>query len=111
MEEKLQRKTAAYDLKIREDDNAIDALRKTMCFCGDKRKRSQEEYKTLPPRLELITDEIRDNDETDWNQEDSPTPAPEPSKNRDKTIHVLRQSPQNRPPSQDQEPNIKRPLM
>ena len=84
VEEKLQRKVAAFDLKIREYDNAIDALKKTVCNCGDKRKRSQEEYKTPSPNLELITDdEIRDNEETDWNKEDSPTPAPEPSKKRE----------------------------
>ena len=62
----------------------MDRLEETACKCGDKRKRSQEEYKTPSPNLELITDEIRDNKETDWNKEDSPTPAPESSKNREK---------------------------
>ena len=76
---------AAFDIKIREYDNAIDTLKKSACNCGDKRKRSQEEYITPSPNLELITDdEIRDNEETDWNKEDSPTPAPDPSKNREK---------------------------
>ena len=43
----------------------MDRLEDTACNCGDKRKRSQEEYKTPSPNLELITDEIRDNNETD----------------------------------------------
>ena len=62
----------------------MDRLEETAGKCRDKRKRSQEEYKTPSPNLELITDAIRDNNETDWNKEDSPTPAPEPSKKREK---------------------------
>ena len=61
----------------------MDRLEETAYNCRDKRRCSQEEYITPSCNLKLIIDEIRDNDETNWNKEDSPTPAPEPSKNRE----------------------------
>ena len=83
LETNYQYKILAHDLLIKKRAERMDRLEETACKCGDKRKRSQEEYKTPSPNLELITDAIRDNNETDWNKEDSPTPAPEPSKKRE----------------------------
>ena len=37
VEEKLQRKAALLDLKVRAYDNVIDTLKETTCKCGDKR--------------------------------------------------------------------------
>ena len=62
----------------------MDRLEEAACECGDKRTRRQEEYKATSPNVELITDEIRYNNETDWNKKDWLTPAPKPSKNREK---------------------------
>ena len=69
---------------IKKTAERMDRLEETACKCGDKRKRRQEEYKTPSPNLELMTDAIRDNNETDRKKEDSSTPAPELSKNREK---------------------------
>ena len=77
-------KVLAHELLIKRMAERMDRLEETAYKCGDKRKRSQEEYVTPSPNLGLIADEIRDNNETDWNKEDSPTPAPEPSKKREK---------------------------
>ena len=84
LEMDYQSKVLAHELLIEKMAEKMDRLEETACKCGDKRKRSQEEYKTPFFNFELITDEIRDNNETDWNKEDSPTLAPEPSKNREK---------------------------
>ena len=84
LEMNYQSKVLAQELLIKKMAERMDRLEEIGCKCGDKRKRSQEEYKTPSPNLELITDVIRDNNETDWNKEDSPTPAPETSKNREK---------------------------
>ena len=84
LEMNYQSKVLPQELLIKRMAERMDRLEETACKCGDKRKRSQEEYKTPSPNLELITDEIKDNNETDWNKEDSPTPAPEPSKNKEK---------------------------
>ena len=84
MEKDYQSKVFAQELLIKKMAEKMDRLEETACKCGDKRKRSQEEYIIPSPNLELISDEIRDNDETDWNKEDSPTPAPGSSKNREK---------------------------
>ena len=84
LEKDYQSKVLAHELLIKKMAQKMDTLEETACKCADKRKRSQEEYKTPSPNLELITDVIRDNNKTDWNKEDSPTPAPEPSKNREK---------------------------
>ena len=79
-----QSKVLAHELLIKKLAKRMDRLEETACECGDKRKGSQEEYKTPSPNLELTADKIRDHNETDWNKEDSPTPAQEPSKNREK---------------------------
>ena len=84
LEKDYQSKVLAHELLIKKMAKKMDRLEETVCKCEDKRKRSQEEYKTPSPNLELITDEIMDNNETDWNKEDSPTPAPESYKNREK---------------------------
>ena len=83
MEKDYQSKVLAQELLIKKMAEKMDRLEETACKCGDKRKRSQEEYIIPSPNLELISDEIRDNDETEWNKEDSPTPAPGSSKNRE----------------------------
>ena len=77
-------KVLAHELLIMKMAERIDRLEETACKCRDKRKCSQEEYKTPSPNLELINGEIRDHNETDWNKKDSPTPAPQPSKNWEK---------------------------
>ena len=46
----------------------LNRLEETAWKYGDKRKRGQEEYKTPSSNLELITDKIKDNEETDWNK-------------------------------------------
>ena len=84
LEREYQSKVLAHELLIKKMAKRMDRLEETACKYGDKRKHSQEEYKTPSPNLELITDAIRDNNKTDWNKEDSLTPAPEPSKNREK---------------------------
>ena len=84
LEKENQSKVLAHELLIKKIAEKMDRLEEIACKCGDKRKRSQEECKTPPPHLELIADEIRDNNKTDWNKEHSRTPAPEPSKNREK---------------------------
>ena len=58
-------KVLAHELLIKRMAEKMDTLEETAYKCGDKRKRSQEEYKTPSPNLELIVDEIRDNNETD----------------------------------------------
>ena len=65
LETNYQSKILAHDLLIKKMAERMERLEETACKCGDKRKRSQEEYKTPSPNLELITDEIRDNNETD----------------------------------------------
>ena len=84
LEMDYQSKVLAHELLIKRMAEKMDRLEEAACKCGEKRKRSQEEYRTPSPNLELITDAIRDNNETDWNKEYSPTPAPEPYKNREK---------------------------
>ena len=72
-----QSKVLAHKLLIKKMCERMDRLKGPACKCGDKRKRRREEYETHSPNLQLITEVIRDNDETDSNQEDSLTLAPE----------------------------------
>ena len=65
LEMNYQSKVLAHKLLIKKMAERIDKLVETGCKYGDKRKRSQEENKTPSPNLELITEKIKDNDETD----------------------------------------------
>ena len=65
-----QSKVLAHHLLIKKMAERMDRLEEATCECGDKRTRRQEEYKATSPNVELITDKIRYNNETDWNKED-----------------------------------------
>ena len=56
LEMEYQSKVLAHDLLIKKMAERMDKLEETACKCGNKRKRSQEEYKTPSPNFELITD-------------------------------------------------------
>ena len=56
LEMDYQSKVLAHKLLIKKMAEKMDRLEDTACKCGDKRKRSQEEYKTPSPNFELITD-------------------------------------------------------
>ena len=46
-----QSKVLSHELLIKRIAEKMDRLEETACKCGDKRKRSQEEYRTASPNL------------------------------------------------------------
>ena len=59
LEMDYESKVLAHELLIERMAERMDRLEETAYKCGDKRKRSQEEYETPSPNLELIADEIQ----------------------------------------------------